>query len=123
MINRTLGAPLGGTICGGQYGLESLALRLMTPPNFEAGFGMYFPSIVVVLLGEPGAGLVGCWSPWAASVALGSTIASSWPRVSFSAQHATVTDLGAFVALAVAKRSGARAFALCDSSSFPDAAA
>src|SRR5580704_11779059 len=58
MIKSTLGAPFGGTICGGQDGLESLALRLMTPPNFGAGFGMYFPSIVVVALGEPGAPLV-----------------------------------------------------------------
>src|SRR5260370_24867901 len=54
MMSSTLGAPLGGTTCGGQYGLESLALRLMTPPNFGDGFGRYLPSIVVVALGEPG---------------------------------------------------------------------
>src|ERR1700733_1976676 len=60
MIKSTFGAPFGGTICGGQYGLESLALRLITPPNFAAGFGTYFPSIVAVPLGEPGVPAV--WS-------------------------------------------------------------
>jgi hypothetical protein len=54
MIRRTLGAPLGGTTVGGQYGLESGALRPISPPNFGGGFGKYLPSIVVVALGEPG---------------------------------------------------------------------
>src|SRR6476469_5917605 len=44
MMSRMLGAPFGGTTCGGQYALESFAEGLMTPPNFGAGFGKYFPS-------------------------------------------------------------------------------
>src|SRR5262245_57556130 len=59
MISRTLGAPLGGTTEGGQYGFESFASCLMTPPNFGGGGGICFPSIVVVALGDPGAG-AGC---------------------------------------------------------------
>ena len=55
MISSTLGAPLGGTTVGGQYGFERSASRLMTPPNFAGGGGRYLPSIVVVALGEPGA--------------------------------------------------------------------
>jgi hypothetical protein len=54
MIRRMLGAPLGGTTDGGQYGLESLASKLIVPPNFGGGGGRYLPSIVVVALGEPG---------------------------------------------------------------------
>src|SRR5262249_31135224 len=60
MIRSTLGAPLGGTTCGGQYGFYWLACRLMTPPNFGGGGGRYFPSMVVVALGEPGAPVVCC---------------------------------------------------------------
>src|SRR5262245_1779148 len=60
MIRRTLGAPLGGTTCGGQYGFDLLASRLMTPPNFDGGGGRYFPSMVVVALGEPGVPVVCC---------------------------------------------------------------
>jgi len=54
MINKTLDAPLGGTTVGGQYDLESLASRLIVPPNGAGGGGRYLPSIVVVALGEPG---------------------------------------------------------------------
>ena len=54
MIKSTFGAPLGGTTRGGQYGLEFLALSLITPPNFMGGGGICFPSIVTVALGEPG---------------------------------------------------------------------
>ena len=61
MISRTFGAPLGGTTCGGQYGLESLALRPISPPNFGGGLGRYRPSIVVVALGEPGVPVI-CWA-------------------------------------------------------------
>src|SRR5258708_36164579 len=53
MISSTLGAPLGGTTRGGHQGLESFALSLITPPNFEGGGGSCFPLIVVVALGEP----------------------------------------------------------------------
>src|SRR6266516_2944014 len=58
MMRRMLGAPLGGTTVGGQYGLESTALSLITPPNFGSGGGSCFPSIVVVALGEPGVPVV-----------------------------------------------------------------
>jgi hypothetical protein len=53
-----LGAPLGGTTVGGQPGLESTALRLILPANGGGGFGIYFPSMVVVALGEPGVPVV-----------------------------------------------------------------
>src|ERR1700745_4313657 len=58
MMSRMLGAPLGGTTVGGHHGLESLALSLITPPNFGSGGGSCFPSMVVVALGEPGAPVV-----------------------------------------------------------------
>src|SRR5215467_2563662 len=58
MMRRILGAPLGGTTVGGQYGLESLASILMVPPNGAGGGGRYLPSIVVVASGEPGRGLL-----------------------------------------------------------------
>ena len=61
MISKMLGAPLGGTTVGGQYGLESLASRLIVPPNGAGGGGRYLPSIVVVALGEPGVPVV-CWA-------------------------------------------------------------
>src|ERR1700730_4225836 len=54
MMRRMLGAPLGGTIRGGQYGVESRALSLITPPNFSGGAGSCSPLMVVVALGEPG---------------------------------------------------------------------
>src|SRR5262245_31135438 len=60
MIRRMLGAPLGGTTCGGQYGFDRLACRLMTPPNGGGGGGRYFPSMVVVALGEPGVPVICC---------------------------------------------------------------
>src|SRR6478672_6460331 len=58
MIKRTFGAPLGGTTVGGQYGLESTAVSLITPPNFGSGGGICLPSMVVVALGEPGVPVV-----------------------------------------------------------------
>src|ERR1700674_955834 len=61
MISSTFGAPLGGTTLGGQYGVESGALRPILPPNGCGGGGRYFPSIVVVALGEPGTPLI-CWA-------------------------------------------------------------
>src|SRR6267378_2004791 len=62
MMRSTLGAPLGGTTVGGQYGLDCSAPRLMTPPKFGDGGGRYLPSMVVVALGEPGTPLI-CWAP------------------------------------------------------------
>src|SRR5262249_11374885 len=61
MMRSTLGAPLGGTTWGGQYGFDWLACRFITPPNFGGGGGRYFPSMVVVALGEPGVPVV-CWA-------------------------------------------------------------
>ncbi len=58
MMSSTFGAPLGGTTVCGQYGLESLALSLITPPNGSGGGGICFPSIVTVALGEPGTPVV-----------------------------------------------------------------
>src|SRR6059036_2436039 len=60
MMRRMLGAPLGGTIRGGQYGLESVAASLITPPNGSGGGGICFPSMVTVASGEPGVPLI-CW--------------------------------------------------------------
>src|ERR1700680_2740651 len=71
MISRTFGAPLGGTTDGCQYGLESLAFSLITPPNFGGSGGSCLPSIVVVALGEPGVPSI-CWA-WAVKVASGSS--------------------------------------------------
>jgi hypothetical protein len=56
-----VGAPLGGTVCGGQYGLESSSLRPISPPNLDGGGGRYFLSIVVVAPGDPGVPVV-CWA-------------------------------------------------------------
>src|SRR5271165_3672905 len=61
MISSMLGAPLGGTTRGGQYGLESTALSLITPPNGIGGGGSCFPSSVTVALAEPGMPLI-CWA-------------------------------------------------------------
>src|SRR5258706_11850759 len=61
MMSRTLGAILGGTTRGGQYGLDSRALSLITPPNFMGCGGICFPSIVTVALGEPGSPVM-CWA-------------------------------------------------------------
>src|SRR6478752_7200921 len=61
MIKSTLGAPFGGTTEGGQYGLESAAVSLITPPNFGSGGGSCLPSMVVVAPGEPGVPVI-CWA-------------------------------------------------------------
>src|SRR5512132_666612 len=60
MISSTLGAPLRGTMEGGQKGLESLADSLITPPNFGGGGGIWSPWSVVVALGEPGVPVIVC---------------------------------------------------------------
>ena len=39
---------------------ESLALSLITPPNFGGGGGSWFPGIVVVALGEPNTPVTTC---------------------------------------------------------------
>src|SRR5512135_2666819 len=67
MISSTLGAPLGGTTCGGHHGFESLASSLMTPPNAGGGGGSCLPSIVVVALGEPSSPVTCCAQLGAAS--------------------------------------------------------
>src|SRR6202035_3980690 len=61
MMSRTLGAPLGGTTRGGQYGAEFLALSLIVPPNGIGGGGSCFPPSVTVAPGEPGTPLI-CWA-------------------------------------------------------------
>src|SRR6266481_3560060 len=61
MISSTFGAPLGGTTDGGQYGLESFASSLISPPNFGGSGGSCFPSSVIVALGEPGVPVI-CWA-------------------------------------------------------------
>src|SRR6266480_3807266 len=60
MMSRMFGAPLGGTTRGGQYGLESVAASLITPPKGMGGGGICFPSIVTVASGEPGVPLICC---------------------------------------------------------------
>src|SRR4029077_21236356 len=77
MIRRMLGAPLGGTTVGGHHGLESLALSLITPPNFGSGGGSCFPSMVVVAPGEPGVPVV--WICARAEVATTATATASIP--------------------------------------------
>src|SRR4029453_16707663 len=69
MISRMLGAPLGGTTVGGHHDLESVAVSLMTPPNFGSGGGSCFPSMVVVAPGEPGVPVV-----WICARAEGATV-------------------------------------------------
>src|ERR1700675_3307775 len=61
MINNTFGALLGGTTDGGQYGLESFASSLITPPNFGGSGGSSLPSSVIVALGVPGVPVI-CWA-------------------------------------------------------------
>src|SRR5215813_9490847 len=60
MINRTFGAPLGGTTRAGQYGVDCAVLRSILPSNFCGGGGSWLPSIVVVALGEPGTSVTCC---------------------------------------------------------------
>src|SRR5271165_5515611 len=54
IMRSTFGAPLGGTTRGGHQGVESLALSLITPPNFSGGAGSCSPLMVVVALAEAG---------------------------------------------------------------------
>ena len=52
------GAFFGGTIRGAHHGFDFCVVSPMTPPNFGAGAGNCFPSIVVVALGAPGVPVV-----------------------------------------------------------------
>src|SRR5262245_31327280 len=103
MMSSTLGAPLGGTTCGGHHGLESLALRLIVPPNFPGWGGKYLPSIVLVAAGDPGGGAFGC-APF-----LASAWASKTPLALASEQPASMTATDWAALLAAARRSGADA--------------
>src|SRR6476646_3739192 len=78
MMSRMLGAPLGGTTVGGHHGLESVAISLITPPNFGSGGGSCFPSMVVVAPGEPGVPVV-CTCAFAEG-ATAATAAASIPQ-------------------------------------------
>src|SRR5208282_1835731 len=78
MMSRMFGAPLGGTMRGGHQVFESVALCLMTPPNFGGGGGNWFPGIVVVALGEPSTPVTCC----AATGATASVAASRNPMIS-----------------------------------------
>src|SRR5207253_2654150 len=78
MMSRMLGAPLGGTTRGGQYGLESVAVSLITPPNFGTGAGSCLPLMVVVALGEPGVPVV--WICALAEEMPATTVAANIPR-------------------------------------------
>src|SRR6266542_4671634 len=61
MMSRMLGAPLRGSTRAGQYGFDSAALRLITPPNFCGRGGSCAPSMLVAAAGEPGGGAAcGC---------------------------------------------------------------
>src|SRR5215831_16608316 len=60
MISRILGAPFGGTTLGGHHGVDSLAVSLITPPNFGSGGGSCLPLMVVVASGEPGVPVICC---------------------------------------------------------------
>jgi hypothetical protein len=72
-MSSTFGAPLGGMIRGGQYGLESWARMLIMPSNGAGGFGRYLPSTVVVASGEPGTPVV-CWAKAGAAVSISATM-------------------------------------------------
>src|SRR4029453_18220400 len=69
MISSTLGAPLGGTMFGGQPGLESAVVRPILPANGAGGAGILVRSRVVVALGEPGVPVV-----WTCAKAKGTAI-------------------------------------------------
>src|SRR5512139_2833479 len=60
MISSTFGAPLGGTMRAGQYGLDCCAVSPILPSNFGGGAGSWSPWIVVVALGEPGTPVTCC---------------------------------------------------------------
>ena len=55
MINKTLGAPFGGTIRAGQYGVDCAVFRSIFPSKGAGGAGSCSPLIVVVAPGSPAA--------------------------------------------------------------------
>src|SRR5882672_1586514 len=61
MMSRMFGAPLGGTTVGGHQVFDSLAVSLITPPNFGGDGGSCLPSIVIVALGDPSVPFT-CWA-------------------------------------------------------------
>src|SRR5215472_15469001 len=61
MMSKTLGAPFGGTMRAGQYGLEPFTVGSILPPNFWGGAGICDPSMVTVPLGAPGVPVI-CWA-------------------------------------------------------------
>src|SRR5882724_6576662 len=79
MIRRMFGAPLGATTRGGQYGVESLTLSLITPPNGIGGGGSCLPLIVVIAPGEPSVPVV-CICAVAEGATAMTTAASIPPR-------------------------------------------
>src|SRR6478735_8742194 len=96
MISSTFGAPFGGTTRGGHQVLDSLAVSLITPPNFGGSGGSCVPATVVVPLAAPTSEV--CCSipdvPTAFCVVAGVALAS---RASFrrevqpAARHAATT--------------------------------
>jgi hypothetical protein len=66
MINKTLGAPLGGTIRRSQQGFESFACSLITPPNGFGGSGSCLESGNMVAAGEQASGAFCANDPLAA---------------------------------------------------------
>src|SRR5438034_2553725 len=83
MMRRMLGAPLGGTTRGGQYGLESVAASLITPPNGSGGGGICFPSMVTVASGEPGVPLI-CWVQAEGATAMTAAASITPKRICFA---------------------------------------
>src|SRR5208282_4609592 len=77
MMSSTFGAPLGGTTVIGQYGFESLASSLITPPNGAGGGGSCLPSMVVVALGEPGTPVICCAATGVAANATSTRVAAT----------------------------------------------
>lgn len=70
MIMGMFGAPFGGTTRGIQHGFESMAFRLISPPDFSGGDGKYFELRVYVAAGEHLSAAGGC-----ANVSLAATVA------------------------------------------------
>src|SRR5271169_1095727 len=60
MINKTFGAPFGGTIRGSQHGFDSRASRLMTPPNGLGAGGNCFSELRDVVPAAEQDSEVGC---------------------------------------------------------------
>src|SRR5664279_2433834 len=59
MINRTFGAPLGGTTRGAHQGVDWAAFRSILPSNLSGSGGSCFPLMGAVAHGEP-AGQFAC---------------------------------------------------------------